>query len=82
VPSGFGETSVQYVPEIGRWMFLAEELQRQGNHPGVPEQAEPLVRQLAGELVALGARVETGRFGADMKVSLVNDGPVTLVVET
>ena len=29
----------------------------------------------------LGARVETGRFGADMKVALVNDGPVTIIVE-
>ena len=35
----------------------------------------------AAALRALGARVETGVFGADMKVSLVNDGPVTLIVE-
>ncbi|MEV1167916.1 D-aminoacyl-tRNA deacylase, partial [Nonomuraea sp. NPDC049784] len=33
------------------------------------------------ELRALGAHVETGVFGADMKVSLVNDGPITLIVE-
>ena len=33
------------------------------------------------QLRALGATVETGRFGADMKVSLVNDGPVTLLLE-
>jgi D-tyrosyl-tRNA(Tyr) deacylase len=32
-------------------------------------------------LRALGARVETGVFGADMKVSLTNDGPVTIIVE-
>jgi len=43
--------------------------------------AEPLVEAVTAELRALGARVETGIFGADMKVSLVNDGPVTLIVE-
>lgn len=43
--------------------------------------AEPLVEMVIGELRALGARVETGRFGADMKVALVNDGPVTIIME-
>ncbi|HEY7264743.1 MAG TPA: D-aminoacyl-tRNA deacylase [Trebonia sp.] len=43
--------------------------------------AEPLVNAVVGELIQLGARVETGRFGADMKVALVNDGPVTLILE-
>ncbi|MDH2426970.1 D-aminoacyl-tRNA deacylase [Sphaerisporangium sp. TRM90804] len=43
--------------------------------------AEPLVEAVVAELRALGARVETGVFGADMKVSLVNDGPITLIVE-
>jgi D-tyrosyl-tRNA(Tyr) deacylase len=43
--------------------------------------AEPLVQAVIDELRALGARVETGRFGADMKVALVNDGPVTIIVE-
>lgn len=43
--------------------------------------AEPLVNAVADELRKLGARVETGRFGADMKVALVNDGPVTLILE-
>jgi D-tyrosyl-tRNA(Tyr) deacylase len=43
--------------------------------------AEPLVDAVVDELRALGAHVETGRFGADMKVSLVNDGPITLVVD-
>ena len=46
-----------------------------------PEQAEPLVDAVAGELRVLGAHVATGRFRADMRVALVNDGPVTLVVE-
>jgi D-aminoacyl-tRNA deacylase len=51
----------------------------QGAAPG--PVAEPLVGELAAALRALGARVETGVFGADMRVSLVNDGPVTLILE-
>ena len=43
--------------------------------------AEPLVDEVVSALRALGARVETGVFGADMQVSLVNDGPVTLILE-
>ena len=43
--------------------------------------AEPLVRVFAEALRALGTRVETGRFGADMQVESVNDGPVTLIIE-
>jgi D-tyrosyl-tRNA(Tyr) deacylase len=43
--------------------------------------AEPLVTAFADALRALGASVETGVFGADMQVELVNDGPVTLIVE-
>jgi D-aminoacyl-tRNA deacylase len=43
--------------------------------------AAPLVDAVVSSLRALGARVQTGVFGADMKVSLVNDGPVTLVLD-
>lgn len=43
--------------------------------------AEPLVEAVVAELRALGAKVGTGVFGADMKVALVNDGPITLVVD-
>ncbi|TXK35688.1 D-aminoacyl-tRNA deacylase [Nonomuraea sp. C10] len=43
--------------------------------------AEPLVDAVVEELRGLGAHVETGSFGADMKVSLVNDGPITLIVD-
>jgi D-tyrosyl-tRNA(Tyr) deacylase len=46
-----------------------------------PEQAEPLVDAVVRELRALGATVATGRFGADMHLALVNDGPVTLIVD-
>jgi D-aminoacyl-tRNA deacylase len=43
--------------------------------------AEPLVAAFAAALRELGASVETGVFGADMQVALLNDGPVTLLVE-
>jgi D-tyrosyl-tRNA(Tyr) deacylase len=43
--------------------------------------AEPLVEAFAAALQGLGLEVATGRFGADMAVSLVNDGPVTLLLE-
>lgn len=46
------------------------------------EVAEPLVDTVAAELRRLGAQVATGRFGAHMQVHLVNDGPVTLILET
>lgn len=46
------------------------------------EVAEPLVVRFAEKLAELGAYVETGRFGADMAVHLVNDGPVTLVLDS
>jgi D-aminoacyl-tRNA deacylase len=43
--------------------------------------AEPLVQEFVAALRALGAHVETGVFGAHMDVALVNDGPVTLILE-
>ncbi len=43
--------------------------------------AAPLVTAMVSSLRALGARVETGVFGANMKVSLVNDGPVTIILD-
>ena len=57
-----------------------------GNRPGFstaapPEQASNLCNQLADALRKGDARVETGRFGADMQVALVNDGPVTFLLE-
>ena len=46
-----------------------------------PDVAEPMYERFVGMLRALGASVETGRFGAMMDVELVNDGPVTMVIE-
>jgi len=51
-----------------------------GAAPG--EVAEPVVDAVAAALRGRGLPVETGRFGADMAVELVNDGPVTLVLDT
>jgi D-tyrosyl-tRNA(Tyr) deacylase len=46
-----------------------------------PEHAEPLIELMVDRLRALGAEVATGRFRTDMQVALVNDGPVTLLLE-
>jgi D-tyrosyl-tRNA(Tyr) deacylase len=46
-----------------------------------PEHAEPLVDAVVDELRRLGLTVATGRFRTDMQVALVNDGPVTILVE-
>ena len=58
-----------------------------GNRPSFagaapPEQAEPLYERFTAELRGLGLPVETGIFGARMEVELVNDGPVTVVLDT
>lgn len=44
-------------------------------------QAEPLVDQVVAELRKLGAQVETGKFGADMRITQVCDGPMTVTIE-
>jgi D-tyrosyl-tRNA(Tyr) deacylase len=61
---------------------------KKGNRPSFlraarPEVSEPLYQRFCELLGAeLGKPVGTGRFGADMKVALVNDGPVTIVIDT
>ncbi|MHA7886890.1 D-aminoacyl-tRNA deacylase [Roseicyclus sp.] len=60
---------------------------RSGNRPGFstaapPAEGERLYLHFARALAALGPQVETGRFGADMAVSLTNDGPVTIWLES
>lgn len=60
---------------------------RKGRRPSFtgaaqPAAAEPLYERFVTALKALGVPTETGRFGADMQVELVNDGPVTFVIET
>ncbi|SHF22983.1 D-tyrosyl-tRNA(Tyr) deacylase [Litoreibacter ascidiaceicola] len=56
---------------------------RSGNRPGFstaarPDEGRVLYEKFATDLAACGVAVETGEFGADMAVSLVNDGPVTI----
>ena len=58
-----------------------------GNRPGFsaaapPEEGQRLYERFAGDVAALGIPVATGRFGADMQVSLINDGPVTIWFDT
>ena len=61
---------------------------RKGNRPSYiraarPEVAVPLYEQFCQTLsAALGKPVQTGEFGADMKVELLNDGPVTILMDT
>jgi D-aminoacyl-tRNA deacylase len=60
---------------------------RRGRRPGFttaasPDVAEPLVARVMEALRALGVPVQGGRFGADMQVELVNDGPFTIVFDT
>lgn len=52
------------------------------SHAARPEVAEPLYEQFCGALREAGVPVETGVFGARMDVELVNDGPVTIVLES
>jgi len=61
---------------------------KKGNRPSYiksarPEQAIPLYDQFKNELsIVIGKQVQSGEFGADMKVSLVNDGPVTIIIDS
>ena len=61
---------------------------KKGNRPSYikaakPAVAIPLYEQLIGQLTTdLGKPIQTGEFGADMKVSLLNDGPVTILIDT
>jgi D-tyrosyl-tRNA(Tyr) deacylase len=60
---------------------------RRGRRPGFttaapPGVAEPLIDRLLDRLAASGVEVAGGRFGADMEVKLVNDGPFTLIVDS
>jgi D-tyrosyl-tRNA(Tyr) deacylase len=69
---------------VSQFTLLADTAK--GNRPSFsaaagPETAEPLYEQFADDLRALGIAVETGVFGAKMAVELVNDGPVTIVLE-
>ncbi len=61
---------------------------RKGNRPSYlkaakPEKAVPVYHDFINEVeLRLGKTVETGEFGADMKVNILNDGPVTIIIDT
>ncbi len=70
---------------VSQFTLIAET--RRGRRPSFlgaarPEVAEPLVERFADGLRAAGVPVQGGRFGAHMAVELVNDGPVTLVLDS
>ena len=68
--------------------FTLHAATKKGNRPSYikaskPEVAIPLYESFVQQMeIELGKKVQTGQFGADMKVSLVNDGPVTIIIDT
>jgi D-tyrosyl-tRNA(Tyr) deacylase len=69
---------------VSQFTLLAD--LRRGRRPGFalaapPDVAEPMVDQFVERLRAAERKVETGRFGAEMELELVNDGPFTLILE-
>ena len=68
--------------------FTLHALTKKGNRPGYikaskPEIAIPLYESFVQQMeIELGKKIQTGQFGADMKVGLVNDGPVTILIDT
>jgi D-tyrosyl-tRNA(Tyr) deacylase len=72
---------------VSQFTLIADSRRQRGTRPDFskaarPEQAEPLYELFCQELRSLGVRVETGVFRARMEVELVNDGPVTIVLDT
>ena len=72
---------------VSQFTLIADSKRQRGTRPDFskaarPEQAEPLYERFCQTLRDLGVPVQTGRFGARMQVELVNDGPVTLILET
>lgn len=68
--------------------FTLHALTKKGNRPSYikaskPEIAIPLYEKFIAQMeMELGKKVQTGQFGADMKVALLNDGPVTIIIDT
>lgn len=68
--------------------FTLHALTKKGNRPSYikaarPEIAIPIYESFVQQIeIDFGKKVQTGKFGADMKVSLINDGPVTIIIDT
>jgi len=68
--------------------FTLHALTKKGNRPSYikaakPETAIPLYENFIQQMeIEIGKKVQTGQFGADMKVALINDGPVTIIIDT
>lgn len=68
--------------------FTLHALTKKGNRPSYikaakPDVAVPMYEKMIGQLEKdLGKSIQTGEFGADMKVSLLNDGPVTIIIDS
>jgi D-aminoacyl-tRNA deacylase len=71
---------------VSQFTLLADSKRQKGTRPSFsaaarPEEAAPLIDHVCAALRELGVHVETGVFGAYMEVELVNDGPVTIVLD-
>ena len=71
---------------VSQFTLLADSKRQKGTRPDFskaarPEVAEPLYERFCDELRTLGVPVETGVFGAYMELELVNDGPVTIILD-
>jgi D-tyrosyl-tRNA(Tyr) deacylase len=72
---------------VSQFTLLADSKRQKGTRPSFsdaapPEVAEPLIKRFCDTLRELGVHVETGVFGARMEVELVNDGPVTIILDS
>jgi D-tyrosyl-tRNA(Tyr) deacylase len=72
---------------VSQFTLIADSKRQRGTRPSFthaarPEQAEPLYEAFIGALMDEGVDVERGVFGAGMHLELVNDGPVTIILET
>jgi D-tyrosyl-tRNA(Tyr) deacylase len=90
-PDGQGKINLSLL-DVGGGALLVSQFTlyadvRRGRRPGftgaaAPEVAAPLVERVMEELHGLNVPVQGGRFGADMQVELVNDGPMTILLDT
>ena len=90
-PDGNGRMNLSLLDVSGQVLVVSQFTlygnTRKGNRPSFvasapPDVAEPLYQRFCSLVQAEGVQVRTGRFGAMMEVELLNDGPVTLIMDT